>query len=267
MKDGPMNEPTKREVDWETWLDRLYDVRMEPDKLLIMITNRRGQRAIRAASAQSAEPQEADFAPAVDPITGAPFFMWIEHPERGMVPTYGRPFDSYTLCERDIDESNSDVRFYRERFDHDEGAWVDGCESVGFSLITQDRLISLEDSLARLASKPSRSEAEAILQDVYDAGLRQGKWLVQNTAPNAPIYIQPSMDSVIEQALDTLAARPSREEEMREQIERIKHDCENALRSSTHHKCDYLSLIQSINDRLARAALAQGGARDEAQGK
>jgi len=36
-----------------------------------------------------------------DPITLRPFFMWIEHPERGMVPTYGGPFDSYTLADRD----------------------------------------------------------------------------------------------------------------------------------------------------------------------
>jgi hypothetical protein len=84
---------------------------------------------------------------------------------------------------------------------------------------------------ARLASKPSREEALARYMKIRDE------------AQENPVC-------------------PSREEEMREQIERIKHDCENALRSSTHHKCDYLSLIQSINDRLELAALA-----DEAGGK
>ena len=66
-------------------------------------------------------------------------------------------------------------------------------------------------------------------------------------------------NALLRAALARLASKPSREEGMWEQIERIKHDCENALRSSTHHKCDYLSLIQSINDRLERAALADEG--------
>ncbi|WP_261986136.1 hypothetical protein [Escherichia fergusonii] len=34
--------------------------------------------------------------PDICPITGRVFFMWIEHPTLGNVPTYGGPLDSYT---------------------------------------------------------------------------------------------------------------------------------------------------------------------------
>jgi hypothetical protein len=112
-------------------------------------------------------PQEAamdarvEWYPSIDPITGAPFFMVIEHPEKGDVPTYGGPFSSYTLCERDVNDSSSDeIRFTRERFDHDEGAWVEGCESIGLSLVTQARLSDLAESSARLASRPQSPSAE-----------------------------------------------------------------------------------------------------------
>lgn len=60
------------------------------------------------------------------PITNEPLFMEIEHPILGLVPTYGGPYDSYTIPEID-DEGD----FCRYRFDHDEGCWVDGVEVVG----------------------------------------------------------------------------------------------------------------------------------------
>ncbi|MEE1886376.1 hypothetical protein [Pseudomonas carassii] len=41
--------------------------------------------------------QAARWYPDECPITGRQFFMWIEHPDDGMVPTYGGPFDSYTI--------------------------------------------------------------------------------------------------------------------------------------------------------------------------
>lgn len=52
--------------------------------------------------------------------------MEIEHPDLGLVPTYGGPYDSYTIPEQDDDGS-----FYCYRFDHDEGCWTDGTEHVG----------------------------------------------------------------------------------------------------------------------------------------
>ena len=66
------------------------------------------------------------------PVTNRPFFLWIEHPSGGMVPTYGGPYDSYTIPTVD-----SDGEFCCERYDHDEGAWVDSeCLSVR---LTDDR--------------------------------------------------------------------------------------------------------------------------------
>lgn len=60
------------------------------------------------------------------PITNLPLFMEIEHPSLGLVPTYGGPYDSYTIPEVDDDGD-----FVRYRYDHDEGCWVDGVETVG----------------------------------------------------------------------------------------------------------------------------------------
>ncbi|MFB8477028.1 ead/Ea22-like family protein [Klebsiella michiganensis] len=85
--------------------------------------------------------------PDVCPITGRRFFMWIEHPELGYVPTYGGPYDSYT-----IPTSDGDGDFSCERYDHDVGGWVDG-ECVGAYLIDDDeqsRVYELEQRIAEL---------------------------------------------------------------------------------------------------------------------
>ncbi|MFV2939243.1 ead/Ea22-like family protein [Klebsiella michiganensis] len=88
--------------------------------------------------------------PDVCPITGRRFFMWIDHPELGYVPTYGGPYDSYTIPTRD-----SDGEFSCERYDHDFGGWVDG-ECVGAYLIDDDeqcRVYELEQRIAELESR------------------------------------------------------------------------------------------------------------------
>jgi hypothetical protein len=63
--------------------------------------------------------------PAKCPITGLPFFMNIEHPELGMIATYGGPFDSYTIPTADDDDEGC---FRSERYDHDVGGWIEGGE-------------------------------------------------------------------------------------------------------------------------------------------
>jgi len=56
-----------------------------------------------------------------------------------MVPTYGGPYDSYTIPTVD-----SDGEFCCERYDHDEGAWVDSeCLSVR---LTDDREPAVDDA-------------------------------------------------------------------------------------------------------------------------
>ncbi len=67
--------------------------------------------------------------PDICPITGRAFFMWIEHPTLGNVPTYGGPLDSYTIPTKD-----GDGEFSCERYDHDFGGWVES-ECLGLYLI------------------------------------------------------------------------------------------------------------------------------------
>ncbi|MJB99359.1 hypothetical protein DK684_24525, partial [Salmonella enterica subsp. diarizonae] len=88
--------------------------------------------------------------PDVCPITGRKFFMWIEHETLGYVPTYGGPFDSYTIPTRD-----SSGEFSCERYDHDFGGWVEG-EFIGLYLIDDDeqcRVCELEERIAELEAK------------------------------------------------------------------------------------------------------------------
>ena len=97
---------------------------------------------------QPAQQQEpVAWCPDVCPITGLPFFMWIEHHETGqMVPTYGGPYDSYTIPVRDKDGS-----YCRERYDHDRGGWLtDEVEDVGVQIVSDQAYVSDEPP----ASKP-----------------------------------------------------------------------------------------------------------------
>jgi hypothetical protein len=82
-----------------------------------------------AARHQSDHPQKC-------PITGRDFFMVIEHPERGDVATYGGPFDSYTIPERD-----NDGMLCCERYDHDAGHWADGGEMVGLVVVAEKDIL------------------------------------------------------------------------------------------------------------------------------
>ncbi len=97
--------------------------------------------------------------PDVCPFTKRPFFMWIEHQEKGWVPTYGGPFDSYTLPEADGNGS-----FIVSRFDHDEGAWLMDCDiDIGLRLIDDQRddheygtVAALESQLAEASKDAAR---------------------------------------------------------------------------------------------------------------
>ncbi|EOC1313603.1 ead/Ea22-like family protein [Cronobacter turicensis] len=83
------------------------------------------------------------------PVTNRPFFLWIEHPSDGMVPTYGGPYDSYT-----IPTMGDSGEFSCERYDHDFGGWVDDV-SVGLHLIDDDevyRIYELEKRVAELTN-------------------------------------------------------------------------------------------------------------------
>lgn len=110
---------------------------------------------LEAAEKQIAESSKAasvssQWKPDVCPITGRKFFMWIDHPMLGYVPTYGGPFDSYTIPTRD-----SDGEFSCERYDHDLGNWREG-ECIGLYLIDDDeqcRVYELEQRIAELEAR------------------------------------------------------------------------------------------------------------------
>lgn len=103
-------------------------------------------------------------APAVCPITGEKFFMVINHPGRGPTPTYGGPHDSYTLPEPDADGS-----FTRERYSHDQGGWVEGCECLDVRVVdgsefcdAEELQKQLDEQEAKLANaERERDEARA----------------------------------------------------------------------------------------------------------
>lgn len=97
---------------------------------------------IAAAPEAPAQAEPDRWCPDVCPITGLRFFMWIEHYKTGqMVPTYGGPYDSYTIPVRDDDGS-----YIRERYDHDRGSWlVDEVEDVGIQIVSDQAFVYDEE--------------------------------------------------------------------------------------------------------------------------
>lgn len=80
------------------------------------------------------------------PVTRRPFFMTLIHPDLGLVPTYGGPFDSYTIPIW----NQEDKEFRSERYDHDAGQWVEGGEPYTFVLVDEERLLKLQEDSAEL---------------------------------------------------------------------------------------------------------------------
>lgn len=83
--------------------------------------------------------------PAKCPITGLPFFMLIEDEEGNTLPTYGGPYDSYTIPERDEDGSYS-----HRRYDHDLGGWIEGWEVIPIIVKNEDEWYKLENRIKDL---------------------------------------------------------------------------------------------------------------------
>lgn len=95
--------------------------------------------------ALSCTTQWAEF-PAKCPITRRDFFMVIGHPELGMVPTYGGPYDSYSIPEMEgapTDPFHERALFVR-RYDHDRGYWVDN-EDLPMRVISENSLQELQE--------------------------------------------------------------------------------------------------------------------------
>lgn len=82
------------------------------------------------------------------PITGLPFFMDIEHPEYGLLPTYGGPFDSYTIPICTDNGADKELWHLRElsslHYDHDRGEWIEWV-AIPLRIIHDDYLNKLPD--------------------------------------------------------------------------------------------------------------------------
>lgn len=99
------------------------------------------------------------YGPEICPFTGRVFWGNIEHPELGVVATYGGPYDTYTLPQRDAD----DASYYVYRFDHDAGAWVDGVEDIGVAVV-DDQLYTSEEDPAALTAQVAALTAQCANQ-------------------------------------------------------------------------------------------------------
>ncbi len=159
------------------------------------------QEAIEAAigvNQQSiATDKEQGWCPDVCPLTGAPFFMWINHYQTGqMVPTYGGPFDSYTIPVKGDDGS-----YCRERFDHDRGHWLENeSYDVGLVVIPEEHYEPKSESKNRSGTD---CEAKELLS--LDCALsRQRMNGLQISLVNKQLF-KPLMDDMY--AIDPVKAK------------------------------------------------------------
>lgn len=92
---------------------------------------------------------QQNLAPPECPITRRPFFMTMEHPELGWVPTYGGPYDSYTIPYMDGEANQRwhERELLVHRYDHDLGGWrMDAVEVIPLRIIHEDVLNELQDA-------------------------------------------------------------------------------------------------------------------------
>lgn len=104
----------------------------------------------------------------VCPFTGREFFMNVVHPELGEVPTYGGPFDSYTIP---VPDEDGNLRV--ERYDHDAGDWVEGGEPVPFSVIDEKVLNTMYETIEELRRQRDRQHGELQQQKLRIAQLEE----------------------------------------------------------------------------------------------
>lgn len=90
------------------------------------------------------------------PITRRPFFMVLEHPELGLVPTYGGPYDSYTIphMEGQPDQLFHERELACHRYDHDLGSWHVDEEGIPLRIVHEDVLNELQDLREKTSAQP-----------------------------------------------------------------------------------------------------------------
>lgn len=118
------------------------------------------------ASAPVGGEEDEDLAPPECPITRRPLFMAIEHPELGMVPTYGGPFDSYTIPYMDGEAHQPwhERELFVRRYDHDLGGWRDD-ESIPLRVIHDDVLHELQDAASQVSTVAGEARDAALWRE------------------------------------------------------------------------------------------------------
>ena len=85
-------------------------------------------------------------APDYCPITGLPFFMIIEDRIGEMVPTYGGPYDSYTIPVLEYDGEDKGT-LTRKRFDHDLGDWREEIEELDIVALSREHYEKMKEKV------------------------------------------------------------------------------------------------------------------------
>jgi hypothetical protein len=177
--------------------------------------------AIMASAPVAGEAKEA-LAPLKCPITGRPFFMAIKHPEFGMVPTYGGPYDSYTIPhlggKPDQPWHERELRVYR--YDHDLGGWLtDEVEVIPLRIVREDVLHALEDA-APQASEAVRNalmafdEAMNLCEDFPELQHHRDALLFAVQKARAALSAQPA--TIRKPLIVELSAQPGAQKESRD---------------------------------------------------
>lgn len=110
--------------------------------------------------------------PAQCPITRRGFFMVLEHPDLGMVPTYGGPYDSYTIPEMtgQADQPWHKRELFVRRYDHDVGGWVED-EFIPMRVISEEALFDLEEK----AEAAGEAAQPGLVDSAFYANLKRSR--------------------------------------------------------------------------------------------
>ena len=86
--------------------------------------------------------------------------MTLDHPELGSVPTYGGPYDSYTIPAPEGEPTDPwhERELRSERYDHDAGWWVEGGEPVPLRIVHEDVLFKLQEDAESPGQRPTLAD-------------------------------------------------------------------------------------------------------------
>lgn len=133
-----------------------------------------------AQAGDKPEGVHADPYPRKCPITGRPYFMHLQHPEHGLIPTFGGPYDSYSMpyAEGEPTDPWHGRELSVHRYDHDRGHWVED-ESIPLRIIFDEVLWKLQEAseaapLAQADARDAERWRES-LSHVYSATKGNGQ--------------------------------------------------------------------------------------------